>query len=66
MRRPREHRPARRRSAAVAGHPATSAVGRGRARLLVEAHVVGIPARMDILVSGFFEPLFYLMSIGSG
>ncbi len=41
-------------------------VGRGRARLLVERNVVAYRRGWIFLVSGFFEPLFYLMSIGLG
>ena len=41
-------------------------VGRGRARLLVERNVVAYRRGWIFLVSGFFEPLFYLLSIGLG
>ncbi|MGD0983063.1 MAG: ABC transporter permease [Acidimicrobiales bacterium] len=40
--------------------------GRGRARLLVERNVVAYRRGWIFLVSGFFEPLFYLLSIGLG
>ena len=42
------------------------AIGRGRARLLVERNVVAYRRGWIFLVSGFFEPLFYLLSIGLG
>ena len=39
----------------------------GRAGMLVEAQPAGLPAQLaDLIVSGFFEPLFYLLSIGVG
>jgi len=60
----REHAGAPR-SAAVAGHPATPR-GPRPARLLVERNVVAYRRGWIFLVSGFFEPLFYLMSIVSG
>jgi len=41
-------------------------VGRGRARRLVERNVVAYRRGWIFLVSGFFEPLFYLLSIGLG
>lgn len=41
-------------------------VGRGRARRLVERNVVAYRRGWVMLVSGFFEPLFYLLSIGLG
>ncbi|HLN05164.1 MAG TPA: ABC transporter permease [Acidimicrobiales bacterium] len=41
-------------------------VGRGRARRLVERNVVAYRRGWVFLVSGFFEPLFYLLSIGLG
>ena len=40
--------------------------GRGRARLLVERNVIAYRRGWIFLVSGFFEPLFYLLSIGLG
>jgi lipooligosaccharide transport system permease protein len=39
---------------------------RGRARRLVERNVVAYRRGWLFLVSGFFEPLFYLLSIGVG
>ncbi len=42
------------------------AIGHGRARLLVERNVVAYRRGWIFLVSGFFEPLFYLLSIGLG
>jgi lipooligosaccharide transport system permease protein len=39
---------------------------RGRARRLVERNVVAYRRGWIFLVSGFFEPLFYLLSIGLG
>jgi len=65
----------RRRFVSTAGAPAIPLplrvipplrVGRGRARLLVERNVVAYRRGWIFLVSGFFEPLFYLMSIGLG
>jgi lipooligosaccharide transport system permease protein len=41
-------------------------VGRGRARRLVERNIVAYRRGWLVLVSGFFEPLFYLLSIGLG
>jgi lipooligosaccharide transport system permease protein len=41
-------------------------LGRGRARLLVERNVVAYRRGWIFLLSGFFEPLFYLLSIGLG
>ena len=41
-------------------------LGRGRARLLVERNVIAYRRGWIFLVSGFFEPLFYLLSIGLG
>jgi lipooligosaccharide transport system permease protein len=41
-------------------------LGRGRARRLVERNVVAYRRGWIFLVSGFFEPLFYLLSIGVG
>ncbi|MGO9198837.1 MAG: ABC transporter permease [Acidimicrobiales bacterium] len=43
-----------------------AAYGAGRARRLVERNVVAYRRRWWILVSGFFEPFFYLLSIGLG
>ena len=43
-----------------------AAYGAGRARRLVERNVVVYRRRWWILVSGFFEPFFYLLSIGLG
>ncbi len=40
--------------------------GRGRARRLVERNVVAYKRRWWILATGFFEPFFYLLSIGLG
>lgn len=39
---------------------------RGRARLLIERNVMVYRHDWLVLVSGFFEPLFYLLSIGIG
>ena len=41
-------------------------LGRGRARRLVERNVVAYRRGWIFLLSGFFEPLFYLLSIGVG
>ena len=41
-------------------------IGRGRARHLVERNVVAYRRGWIFLVSGFFEPFFYLLSIGLG
>ena len=41
-------------------------IGRGRARHLVERNAVAYRRGWMFLVSGFFEPLFYLLSIGLG
>jgi lipooligosaccharide transport system permease protein len=38
----------------------------GRARRLVERNVVAYRRGWLMLLSGFFEPLFYLLSIGLG
>jgi lipooligosaccharide transport system permease protein len=40
--------------------------GKGRARRLVERNLVAYARRWWILASGFFEPFFYLLSIGLG
>jgi lipooligosaccharide transport system permease protein len=40
--------------------------GRGRARLIVERNLMVYRRTWLIIVSGFFEPLFYLLSIGVG
>ena len=40
--------------------------GRGRARRLVERNLMVYRRTWLIIVSGFFEPLFYLLSIGVG
>ncbi|HEX5497402.1 MAG TPA: ABC transporter permease [Mycobacteriales bacterium] len=42
------------------------AVGTGRARLLVERNLMVYRRTWLVLVSGFFEPLFYLLAIGVG
>ncbi|MHB8244866.1 MAG: ABC transporter permease [Acidimicrobiales bacterium] len=42
------------------------AYGTGKARRIVERNVVAYTRRWWILASGFFEPLFYLLSIGLG
>jgi lipooligosaccharide transport system permease protein len=39
---------------------------RGRGRRLVERNIVHYRRQWTIIVSGFFEPLFYLLSIGVG
>jgi lipooligosaccharide transport system permease protein len=44
----------------------TATYGKGRARRLVERNVVAYRRRWWILASGFFEPFFYLLSIGLG
>lgn len=41
-------------------------VGTGRARLLVERNLMVYRRTWLVVVSGFFEPLFYLLSIGVG
>lgn len=41
-------------------------VGNGRAKLLVERNIMVYRHSWLIIVSGFFEPLFYLLSIGIG
>ncbi|MGA2528246.1 MAG: ABC transporter permease [Acidimicrobiales bacterium] len=41
-------------------------LSRGRARRLVERNIVAYRRGWIFLVSGFFEPLFYLLSIGVG
>jgi lipooligosaccharide transport system permease protein len=41
-------------------------IGRGRARHLVERNVIAYRRGWIFLVSGFFEPFFYLLSIGLG
>jgi lipooligosaccharide transport system permease protein len=43
-----------------------AALGRGRARRLVERNLMVYRRSWLIIVSGFFEPLFYLLSIGIG
>jgi lipooligosaccharide transport system permease protein len=56
------------------GHPSAllprvappALVGRGRARRLVERNLMVYRRTWLIIVSGFFEPLFYLLSIGVG
>lgn len=40
--------------------------GRGRARRLVARNALAYSRRWWVLASGFFEPLFYLLSIGLG
>jgi lipooligosaccharide transport system permease protein len=41
-------------------------LGHGRARRLVERNIVAYKRGWLMLLSGFFEPLFYLLSIGLG
>ncbi len=41
-------------------------LGRGMARRLVERNVIAYRRRWWILATGFFEPFFYLLSIGLG
>jgi lipooligosaccharide transport system permease protein len=41
-------------------------LARGRARRLVERNIVAYRRGWILIVSGFFEPLFYLLSIGLG
>ena len=43
-----------------------AAYGTGKARRIVERNILAYTRRWWILASGFFEPLFYLLSIGLG
>ncbi|HVX20942.1 MAG TPA: ABC transporter permease [Acidimicrobiales bacterium] len=43
-----------------------AALGRGRARRIVERNIVAYRRGWVFLLSGFFEPFFYLLSIGVG
>jgi lipooligosaccharide transport system permease protein len=46
--------------------PSTVLAGRGRARRVLERNIRAYRRGWMFLVSGFFEPLFYLLSIGLG
>lgn len=41
-------------------------LGRGRARRVIQRHMTAYRRAWPMLVSGFFEPFFYLLSIGLG